>query len=183
MDSRPPTKKERKELKRQLKLERQSAAGGNSRSSWLFGGLLMLIVAGMIGIFLLGEQGDPGASVRGEVVSQEGVHWDPMLAIIIKGEKQTIPANLGLGGGHNPIHTHDASGQVHFEYSQGPVTKDQLSLSKFFQLWGKTFNSEQILNSRNGDGGKVSMLVNGQPNTEYEKYQIKEKDQIEIRYE
>ena len=171
------TRKERREQ------NRQSGGGSGHSFNWGFTALLLLVVAGMIGLFVAGERGARAPGSSGEVVSQQGVHWDPTVKILINGEEQTIPANLGLTGGHNPIHTHDSSGLIHFEYGAGPITKDQLTLGKFFALWGKTFNSEQILTSRSGGGGRVSMLVNGQPNTEFERYSIKDKDQIEIRYE
>lgn len=116
------------------------------------------------------------------IVSEDGVHTDPTLAIYIKGEKQQIPANLGLGQGHNPIHTHDANDVVHWEI-EGKVTKDNMKLGKFFEFWGKPFSSTQIFDSTNGSDGKVTMTVNDTSNTEFENYVVQNNDKIEIRYE
>ena len=130
-----------------------------------------------------------------DVVSKTGIHWHPQLAIYIKGKKQVIPANIGIGKQYasskwydpmmsmTDFHTHDTSGELHWEVMEGPVTKDHVTLKAFFEVWGKPFNSNQILDVKNGPDGTVKMFVNGQPNTEFENYQVKDKDQIEIKYE
>lgn len=117
-----------------------------------------------------------------DIVSKQGLHWHPELSIEIKGQKQEIPANIGIGAAHNPIHTHDANGQIHLEM-QGLVKKDDLRLAQFFKVWGKQFNSTCILDSCNGTDGVVKMFVNGNENTEFENYQMNDKDKIEIKYE
>ncbi len=81
------------------------------------------------------------------------------------------------------FHTHDTSGEIHWEVMQGPVTKDHVALKAFFEVWGKPFNSNQIMDAKNGPDGTVKMTVNGQPNNEFENYQVKDKDKIEVRYE
>lgn len=132
---------------------------------------------------------------KGEVISKTGIHWHPQLTIYIKGQKQEIPVNIGIGKQYanskwydpmmsmTDFHTHDNSGTLHWEVMEGPVTKDHVTLKAFFEVWGKTFNANQILDAKNGAGGTVKMSVNGQPNTEFENYQVKDKDKIEIRYE
>lgn len=81
------------------------------------------------------------------------------------------------------FHTHDTSGELHWEVMSGPVTKEHVQLKAFFEVWGKTFNGAQILDAKNGSDGTVKMFVNGQPNTQFENYQIKDGDKIEVRYE
>ncbi len=113
------------------------------------------------------------------------MHWHPKLTIIIKGLKQELPANIGLGAVHQKIHTHDTDakdGVVHIE-AQGVVTNDDTKLGNFFKLWGEDFNSTTILDKKNGQDGTVKMLVNGKENTDFENYMMKEGDNIEIRYE
>lgn len=107
-----------------------------------------------------------------QIVSRGGLHWHAQLAIYIKGEKQEIPAGIGIGAVEQPIHTHDTSGVIHMEFG-GLVYKDDLKLGQFFKIWGKQFNSM----------GKVEMFINGEPNQEFENYQMKDGDKIEIRYE
>lgn len=130
-----------------------------------------------------------------QVISPEGIHWHPQLTIYIKGKKQDIPSNIGIGSQYSSsrfydsmmdmtdIHTHDASGQLHWEVMQGPTKKGYLRLGNFFEIWGKPFNQNQIFDFTNGGQGKVKMTVNGKDNTEFENYHIQDKDNIEIRYE
>lgn len=111
------------------------------------------------------------------VVSETGVHWHTDIAVIIKGQSQPLPPNLSGNG----LGTQDTSGKVHWGPS-GRVTANQLRLGIFFQTWGKPFSSTQLLDKQNGSEGKVSMTVNGQPNTEFDNYQIKDNDDIVIRF-
>jgi hypothetical protein len=118
------------------------------------------------------------------VLSRRGIHYHPELEIYIKGEKIDIPANIGLIGGiHNPIHTHDSDGIVHLEYGNGVVREDDTRLDNFFKVWGKEFSSNQIFEYTNGPEGNISMTVNGELNTEYENYEMKDGDKIVIQYE
>ena len=110
---------------------------------------------------------------EGEILSRNGFHWHPELAIYIKSVKQDIPANIGIGAVHNPIHTHDASGTIHLEM-QGIVRKSDVTLSRFFKVWGKNFSDF---------GSAVKMTVNGQENTELGDYVMKDQDKIELHFD
>lgn len=177
------TIKQQRELKKRQKLERRAGNTEERRSSIKFGGILAGLVVVMIGGFILGSRNSKPSQVSGDVVSQTGIHWHPQLDIYIKGEKQAMPSNLGAGsGGHGAIHTHDSSGQLHWEFAAGPVMKDQLKLARFFSTWGKPFNSSQLLEQK-ADEGVIAMTVNGQGNNEFENYQIKDGDKIEIKYD
>jgi len=116
------------------------------------------------------------------LVSSNGVHWHPHLEIYIKGEQQEIPHNIGLTGVHSPMHTHDDTPIVHMEFG-GVVMEDDTRLGNFFRIWGKEFNSQQILDYYNGPDGTVYMFVNGEENAEFENYHMQDDDKIEIRYE
>jgi len=118
------------------------------------------------------------------IISSRGVHWHPQLAIYLNGEKQNIPANIGLIGGHNPMHTHDPDGVVHLEYD-GVVREDDTKLGRFFGLWGKQFNEECIFDYCNDEEGghHMMMFVNGKENFEFGNYMMRDGDKIEIRYE
>src|SRR3989344_4183806 len=110
---------------------------------------------------------------EGEIVSRNGLHWHATLAIYEKGIQQDIPADIGIGVAHMPIHTHDQSGTVHMEFA-GLVRKEDLTLEQFFKNWGKDLK---------GLGGKMTMTVNGNDNAELGSYIMKDNDKIEIRYE
>jgi len=166
-------------------------------------GLIVLAVVG--GVFLLpknsstptssGAASTTNGETMGDVVSTAGIHWHPELAIVIKGQRQVPPANIGIGmqyAGYKyydsmmmmtNVHTHDASGQLHWEVMEGPVTKDEVLLGAFFGTWGKTFNKDCVFEYCNASDGTVKMFVNGKDNTEFENYQVKDTDKIEIRYE
>lgn len=108
-----------------------------------------------------------------DLVSGNGLHWHPELIIFVKEEKQEIPAGIGLGGIEMPIHTHDANGVIHLEFS-GLVRQKDITLGQFFSSWGKDINSFGI---------NVKMTVNGVENTELGNYIMQDQDKIELRYE
>lgn len=108
-----------------------------------------------------------------DLVARDGIHWHPELTIFIKGEKQEIPANIGIGAIHQPIHTHDATGVIHLEFD-GVVHQSDITLGQFFRNWGKDLNSF---------GLNVKMTVNDVANTELGNYVMHDKDKIELRYE
>ncbi len=138
--------------------------------------LAILGCIGLVWYLLTGPQ-----IPESEIISRSGLHWHPELTIVIKGEKREIPAGIGLGSAEMPIHTHDSTGTIHLEM-QGLIRKNDITLSRFFRIWGKTFNSNCILDQCNSPEGKVKMRVNGSENTEFENYVMQDKDIIEIRY-
>lgn len=112
------------------------------------------------------------------IVSETDLHWHTDIAITVKGRPVALPPNLSGNG----LGTQDSSGKVHWG-PRGPVKKSQLRLGVFFETWGQPFNASQILDNQNGADGTVKMVVNGQPNTEFENYIIQDEDKIEIIYE
>ncbi len=175
------SKTERKELRRQEKqAERQLTTRRRTLRRFLKTGAIVLAAFGAMGSIAWYIATKPPI-VEAEVVSQSGLHRHVELRISIKGKTQDIPANLGIGVRHNPIHTHERDGVVHLEF-QGFVTMDDLRLREFFKVWGKRFNGNCIFNYCNGPDGNVTMLVNGVENRDFENYVMKDKDMIEIRY-
>lgn len=149
----------------------------------IIGGILTVLT--LVGaLFLLTKQQSEEASVpEDQVISRSGIHWHPKLTILIKDQKQEITPNIGIGGAvHHPIHTHDNSGTLHLEV-KGLVTKDEIRVANFFDIWGKQFNSNCIFDKCNGTDGTVKMTVNSQENKEFENYEMKDGDDIEIKYE
>jgi len=155
-----------------------------STETKIIGGIGLLTLAILVGgVSLLSFQQAKEASIpEGDVVSRSGIHWHPHLSIYIKGKQQEIPKSLGISGVHQPVHTHDSSGTLHLEIG-GVVTRDKIKLDNFFRIWGKDFNSNCIFDKCNGAEEKVKMLVNGKENTEFENYQMRDGDKIEVRYE
>ncbi len=154
----------------------------------IIGGITVLVLGVIIAIAMNDPATKQAASFKGtdaEVVSEEGIHWHPKVSIVINGQSQEVPANLGIGGvgGMKPIHTHDTSGELHWEMQYGPIKKGQVKLVRFFEQWGKTFNANQILDTKKAEGDKLVILVNGNEVSEYENYIVKDGDKIEIRFD
>ena len=126
-------------------------------------------------------------------VPQQPIHWHPHLKIIIKGEEQFIPPNIGISIGNNidnqisgmrmsPTHTHESDGTIHLENNRPWEKPDTLTLGYFFKVWGKKFNSSCIFEYCNSENVTLTMTINGQPNFEFEKYTMHDKDEIIIEY-
>src|SRR3989344_810647 len=107
------------------------------------------------------------------------IHWHPKLTIELNGQKQTIPADIGATGVHYPVHTHDATGVLHYEIND--PTPENMRLHYFFEkVWGRPFNGTCILDYCNNDSGTVKMFVNGKENYEFENYMPRDGDDIRI---
>ncbi|TSC71132.1 MAG: hypothetical protein G01um101449_117 [Parcubacteria group bacterium Gr01-1014_49] len=144
------------------------------------GGATMLLLIGGVWWSQSLQTSDPDS------ISRSGVHWHPTLAIYVKGVPQEIPANIGVGPqyagapGYDPqmqmmaVHTHDDMPAIHLEFAGGPVRKEDVTLGQFFKIWGKDMRSF---------GSTMYMTVNGEENTDYENYVMRDKDKIELRYE
>src|SRR3989344_3689870 len=149
---------------------RLSAQRKNSitKAVWI---IVAIVVVGGI-VWLIASQPKTSES---EIISRSGLHWHPGLTIYVKGEKLEIPENIGIGAVHQPIHTHDDSGQgvVHMEF-QGLARKQDVTLGQFFKNWGKDMRSF---------GTNMKMAVNGEENTEYENYIMRDKDKIELWFD
>ena len=120
------------------------------------GGIAVLTVVILVGGIFFLSRGRSSSIPEDRVVAQNGLHWHPKLTIAIKGKKQEIPANIGIGAVHQPIHTHDKDakdGVIHMEM-QGVVKRDDTKLANFFKIWRKEFNSSQIFDKKNGDEEK-----------------------------
>ncbi len=176
------TKKERKELKRQQK-EVQAVSEARART-WrrIFTIAVWVIVLIGVGGGLYAFSRRSSAPDESGVVSRSGLHWHSQLSLFIKGKRQEIPADIGIGIVHQPIHTHDTSGEIHMEF-EGVVREDDLRLGALFRNWGKQFHSQCVLEHCNGTEGSVKMFVNGKENGEFERYIMRDKDKIEIRFE
>ena len=119
---------------------------------------------------------------EGEILSNTGLHYHPHLAILIKGENIPIPQDIGMGAMEHSIHTHEADGIVHLEFT-GVVKKEDTKLARFFEIWGKDFSKDSIMGHKTGEGGTVKFKVNGTDNAEFENYLMKDGDKIEITYD
>jgi hypothetical protein len=108
------------------------------------------------------------------------MHIHPHLTIMINGHEHTIPAEIGIQPtGDLPIHTHDNSGLLHIE---SPVART-FCLADFFAIWGRPFNSQQILRFHADRTHRISMLVDGRPSTAFGSLVLRDGEDIVISYQ
>lgn len=137
--------------------------------SWSLGGILAVVSLGGLIWYVATMPPIP----ESDIISRTGFHWHPELTIYVKGIKQEIPANIGIGAVHQPIHTHDSTGVIHLEIG-GLVRKQDIILGQFFKNWGKDISSF---------GANMKMVVNGEENIEYENYVMGDRDKIELSFD
>jgi hypothetical protein len=159
----------KRDRKEEEKLRKQQKKKIIQLALWGVGIIAVVGVAALIALNTPNESLEP----QSEIVSRNGLHWHPEIEIYVQGEKQQIPANIGMGvGGHNPIHTHDSTGEIHLEF-RGLVRQDDIRLGRFFDVWGKGFTKF---------GSSVDMTVNGIESAELADYLMQDNDKIELRY-
>lgn len=115
----------------------------------------------------------PTASADPNIIAQKGIHWHPTLEIYVGGEQLEIPQDIGLVGAHSPIHTHDDLPVIHLEFG-GVVTREDIQLQKFFDVWGKDVYEF---------GENVTMTANGVERSELGAYEMQDGDAIVLMYE
>ncbi len=106
-----------------------------------------------------------------------GGHIHPTLAITVNSQSLTIPGGIGLSGGiAASIHTHGGDGVIHVE-SREPKT-----LGDFFAVWGQPFGPDRILSFVVDGGNSLTMTVNGQPSTAFDRLVFEDDQAIAIVY-
>ncbi|MFY9457492.1 MAG: hypothetical protein WAP23_00990 [Candidatus Spechtbacterales bacterium] len=168
------TKKQRRELRREEKrTEQEKAHKAKGRKNIVVWALLSVAIAAAgLGIFryLFSEEVTSGEfDVTNACVNHGGIsmHIHADLRIVINGDAEVIPENIGVTPGcMRPLHTHDSTGRLHIEFPR----QHNFILGEFFKIWDKPFPSE------------ISMTVNGEDNAEFGNLILKDGDRIEIRY-
>lgn len=133
---------------------------------WIIG--TIIVIFGLFAWSAHLQKADP------DTIATRGIHWHPQVHIFIDDEELTIPENIGLEYGHEPIHTHDDAneGIVHLEF-EGGVKQDDVRLKEFFNTWSKDINDFGTL---------VNMTVNGEASTKYGEYLMQDEDVIKLYY-
>lgn len=138
-----------------------------------FIGIGVLVVLALASIFILPKPSGVVQSNDPDVIAVSGMHWHPQLTIYVKDKPVEIPQNVGIGAVHQPMHTHDDLPIIHLEFP-GIVKGQDIRLGRFFEIWGKDMRSF---------GENMRMTVNGEVNTEYENYMMRDSDRIELRFD
>ncbi len=170
------TKHELRELRRkESKGERQEPQKQKRNGKAKYIAVVVLLVA--IGVYMaFGNTGSGNSTTSPDQtqIPSNSIHWHPTLEIVINGVQETIPANIGLGAVHQPLHTHEADNVIHVENNNPTV--ENMKLGFFFRIWGKTFNSECIFEYCNDGEKKVKMFVNDVENFEFGDYIFNQKN-------
>ena len=164
----------------QYKKPKANAAQGKTIRKWIITVIVLSII--IMGIYLFFQKDQNVSNDFNLDLPSGPIHWHPRLKIIIDSKVQDIPANIGLGAVHQPIHTHDedaAEGVIHMEIDR--PTKQNVVLGYFFDIWKKKFSKDCIFEYC-ADKGVLKMTVNGKENLDYENYFMRDKDEIVIEY-
>ena len=112
-------------------------------------------------------------------------HYHLQLNITIDEKRIEIPMNIGFDKDSegntiflHPIHTYDNSGRIHVETSKNATAK----LGFFFEIWGKDFSNDKILNYTSNEDYSVNMFLNGEQVETFEKTVLEPYSFIEIFY-
>ena len=106
-------------------------------------------------------------------ISEETIHWHAHLIIKRGGKAEVIPPSVGLlGDSTHPanLHTHVDDNVIHMEIP-GPVRAMDVMLGRFFEVWQKDFGRPDVL------------IVNGLAKTDFERYIMRDHDELELIYE
>lgn len=149
------------------------------KNIFIIGGFATILIGGMLWWSRSLQSNDT------DVISASGIHWHPRIEVFVGGEKQGIPANVGVGmryAGHphydprmgmTPMHTHEADGVIHMEFP-GRVTAEDTKLKNFLSLLGT-----DVIDS----DSPVTMTVNGAEAAAFTDYEMKDGDIIVLQYE
>ena len=112
-------------------------------------------------------------------------HYHLQLNITIVDERIEIPMNIGFERDSegktiflHPIHTYDNSGRIHVETTKNATAK----LGFFFDIWGKEFAENRILNYTADDEHSVEIYMNGNKIETYGETILEPYSFIEIIY-
>ncbi len=152
---------------------------------WWVVGIIVISLAVLFGIIMYANAPAPSKTNRElvltcttEMATQFHIH--PNLEIIINGQKQEIPTNIGITVDcMDAIHTHDNTGKIHVESPE----KRNFTLADFFALWNKTYNKNQIFDYKVDDTHIIRQTINGQETQDYENTVLRDNDQVIIYYE
>ncbi len=182
--------KKQQKLAAQAEENRKLKTGKRIKAIAMIGGVsFVLAVVVYAALFVLPQQpsGEHTIAAGTGAVGSEGfipnypIHWHPHLRIVINGEEQIIPANIGITGSrHEPIHTHEIDGIIHVENTN--PTPENMRLAYFFRIWGKKFSKDCIFEFCNSEEGTVKFYVNGKESDLFENYIYRDGDELLIEY-
>jgi len=107
-------------------------------------------------------------------------HIHSTLEILVNGEAQTIPANIGVQSAcMNSLHTHTPDGLLHVE---SPEKRD-FTLADFFAVWKQPLAQDSLLAYKTDDTHRIRVTVDGMEVDTLEDTVLKDNERIVIYYE
>ncbi len=183
-------KKKQEKLAQQAEETRKLKTGKRIKTIAMIGGVSFVLAAVVYAVvFVFPQQpggehtiaAGTGTPVAEGAIPNYPIHWHPHLRIVVKGEEQIIPANIGISGArHEPIHTHETDGIMHVE--NGAPNEENMRLAYFFRIWGKKFSKDCIFEFCNGGNSTVKFSVNGNESDLFENYIFRDGDEVLIEY-
>jgi hypothetical protein len=141
--------------------------------------LVMIMVIVLIGCSSQSKDPKDPLDINLKEHKNVALHIHPTLEIEILGQRQSIPANIGItNAGMRIVHTHDSSGKLHVE-SPKPIP---VYLGNFFTIWGKDFSRDCIFDKCVDEDHTLEMFVNGAENSQFDALLMQDGDQIKIVY-
>ena len=103
------------------------------------------------------------------------------ILITINGKNYPLDKSIGHDYGNclHDIYVKDTSGKVYVQTNG----HEKFTLKNFFDVWHTTFNEHQIFGYQTSGQDTISVLVNGQPVTTFEKTPITPNENISIIYQ
>ena len=169
-----------------VKAKKTSSISSKKIRNW---GIFLLVIGGFLALIFWTVAGAnqnledcqnlPAEEINIGSHSNLAMHIHPNIEIVIDGQKELIPANIGISPGvMRPIHTHDSSGEIHVE---GPCERT-FSLGDFFDVWNREFSSEGIFGN-SAENGTLTVTVDGEENVQYESLVLRDGQNILIEYD
>lgn len=151
--------------------------------------IIIILIIGIIGVVVVSgifKSSTPSTelNIEGMRFPTGNVHWHADLEASVCGQPYIIP-NVPVVD--HLLHTHEDQ-RIHVEGAA--ATPEQITLGKFIQRLGTTFTPNEFDGKKIGENcpngekiTKMTFLVNGQENAEFENRVIRDGDQYTIRLE
>ena len=132
---------------------------------WVVAGLVVAGAVTAIVFMIITGGSDPNepdiAGLPCESSERLNYHVHATLSIVIDGEAQVIPANIGIRPGECIywLHTHDETGKIHVEAPR----EGNYTVGQFFTIWGQPLSPTQVLDRTEDSENGITVTVNGEP--------------------
>ena len=152
----------RERLEEERRIERQQRRARRLRIAGM--AAAVVVAAGVLAAVRPWEESPPepftyeeeGLTERIEAAGlREGgdEHVHPRLAVRVRDKEIVVPANMGIGAAHAPMHTHDPDGVMHVEGEPDPT------LEEFMAMWGVRLTERELGPYTANDAERVRMWV------------------------